>query len=275
MICSRCASANSAGAAHCLRCGAALPIPTTESEAVSSPRGGGARLRVILPCVLVAVVLLAGAYARWRMARAPQDTPTQPDSEAAAAQEQQRINDALERVPLANARANDLLRAGDFKGALKLVDEILEITDAPDLRETKVNVLIKAKRYSEAYELLVPLLKDRDLPHLQFLAGQLAQSVKGAGEAMFHFSEAIRQAPQNKVYQLAWANASFKAGARDTSVAMFNKLVAADPQCVACWNDYAVAYYSAAEREQAIAVWQQAVSRCPEKRPGSTANPWN
>jgi clan AA aspartic protease (TIGR02281 family) len=207
---------------------------------------------------------MLGGYARWRTGRVSSEPQAQPDTEAVSAQEQRRIDAALKRVPLVNARANDLLRADNIKDALNLVDEVLAIVDAPDLLETKVNLLMKAKRYHEAYELLLLLLQKRDPPHLQFLAGQLAQTVKGAGEAMLHFSEAIRQEPQNKVYQLAWAAASFKAGVRDSSVAMFNRLVAEDPQCTPCWNEYAVAYYSSAEPDRAIAVWQQAVTRCPD-----------
>src|SRR6185503_3420265 len=185
MICSRCDSANSAGRSHCLRCGALLSMPPLGSPAASSrPSTGALRWRVVLPCALIGVALLFGGYARWRTVRAASEPQAQPETAAVSAQDQQRINEALKRVPLVNARANDLMRAEDIKGALKLVDEVLAIVEAPDLLETKVNLLMKAKRYHEAYELLLLLLKQRDPPHLQFLAGQLAQTTKGAAEAM-------------------------------------------------------------------------------------------
>ena len=71
-----------------------------------------------------------------------------------------------------------MARAGNLSGALQAVDEVLAIVDSADLQETKVNILLKAGRHSEAYQLLVPLLEKRDLPHLHFLAGQLAQVTK-------------------------------------------------------------------------------------------------
>ena len=65
----------------------------------------------------------------------------------------------LERVPLVNARANDYLRAGNFAAGLKIIDELLSVVDASELRETKVNLLTKAGRQHEAYELLLVLLE--------------------------------------------------------------------------------------------------------------------
>ena len=204
--------------------------------------------------------LLLGAYARWR------SRSDQPETQAAtmAELEQQRIDQAMAEASLVNARANDLLRKGQIEAGLKLVDEILARVDLPDLQETKIQLLLKAERHHEAYELLQPLLQKRDAPHLHFLAGQLAQFTKGPSAAVPHFAEAIRQSPENKVYQLAWASACFKANLRDSAIAAFNKLITDDPKCGECWSEYAQAYYSTGDRNQAVNVFARAVGRFPE-----------
>src|SRR5947209_6821849 len=130
MICPRCANKNAAGRTHCFHCGTPLPVPEAAPQSTPPPQAAGVvRLRVVLPCAVIAIILLVLGYAQWRAGH-PREAQAQPDAEAAAAQEQQRTNDALARVPLVNARANDLLRAGNISRALKLVDEILEIVDA-------------------------------------------------------------------------------------------------------------------------------------------------
>src|SRR5881396_3593970 len=113
MICPRCGRENNADRSDCWGCGTAL-VPAPAAEVATAPR---VRLRIMVPlCILAGVILLASGYARWRAAHSSTDLPAAGDSPTAAAPDEKQINDALERVPLVNARANDLLRAGDFKG---------------------------------------------------------------------------------------------------------------------------------------------------------------
>ena len=258
MNCSRCGAENSAERSACWRCGTAFS-PTVEA----TPPARGIRLRVIVPiCIVTGLFLLLAAYARWHSRPSSDEAETQ--ATAAAESDQKRTDKALAEATLVNARANDLLRAGKTDAALKLVDEILAVVDVPDLQETKIYALVKAERHHEAYELLQGFLQKRDAPHLHFLAGQLAQITKGPAAAVLHFAEAIRQSPENKVYQLAWATACFKANLRDSAIAGFNKLITDDPKCAECWSAYAQAYYSSGDRNQAVKIFAQAVNRVPE-----------
>ena len=81
---------------------------------------------------------------------------------------------------------------------------------------------------------------------------------------MLHFSNALRQSPNNKAYALGYAKASFKAGVRDSAIATFQKVLTDDPRCGQCWHEYAMTYYLGGERDAAVKVWQQAVASTPE-----------
>jgi tetratricopeptide (TPR) repeat protein len=220
------------------------------------------RLAIILPLCLVVSVALFAVLWRWKSGWT---------AEQASAPEQERreedpkkIAQALARVPLANARAKDCLRAGSYDAGLKIVDELLVVVDSPELQETKVNLLIAAGRDNEAYELLLRLLQSHpDSANLYFFAGKLAFKIKDATTAMLHLGDACRLAPDNKAYQIAWAKASLRAGLRDSAVATFNKLLAEDPQCTDCWLDYASAFYASGDKSQGIRLLQQAVTQSP------------
>src|SRR6266404_3905548 len=148
MNCAACDAENSAERKNCWRCGTAL-VAAVSGNIEALQKSPGVRFRIALPIgILTLLLLLIGAYARWHSSRAPEST-----TEAAAEPDQQRIDQALERVPLVNARANDLLRAGKIDEALKIIEELLAVVDAPDLQETKVHLLVKAERHNEAYEL--------------------------------------------------------------------------------------------------------------------------
>jgi len=146
-----------------------------------------------------------------------------------------------------------------------MVDDLLALVDAPELQETKANLLVKAGRRHEAYELMLSLLqKQPDEAHLHFLAGLLAETVKDPKVALSHFGEACRLVPENKAYQVAWAKACLMAGLRDPAVATFNKLLADDPTCIPCWIDFASAFYSSGQSLEALSLMQQAIKRFPD-----------
>ena len=216
----------------------------------------------MLPLCLVVSVALVALLWRWKSSSTANEGSA-PEQERAA-EDPQKIAQALARVPLANARAKDCLRSGSYDAGLKIVDELLALVDSPELQETKVNLLIAAGRDNEAYELLLHLLQSHpDSANLYFFAGKLAFKVKDATTAMLHLGEACRLAPDNKAYQIAWAKASLRAGLRDSAVATFNKLLADDPQCTDCWLDYAGAFFASGDKSQGIRLLQQAVTHSP------------
>jgi len=218
---------------------------------------------VILP-ILVCILLGAAALA-WRKVAAVRRERDLATQQASAQAEEQKRAEAATRAPLVNAQANDYLRAGNWQAGLKLVDELLALVDSPELQETKVNLLAKAGRRHEAYELALLLLqKQPDEAHLHFLAGLLAESVKGPNVALIHFADASHLAPGNKSYQVAWAKACLEAGMRAAAVATFTQLLADDPQCVPCWLDFASAFYTSGQSTEAINLLQQAIKRFPD-----------
>jgi len=263
MTCPACGADNGATRASCWRCGGPVrPQPTPLSKSTVPP-AQGVRLSIILPvCLVLAFFVGLGAWRK--MAATKRDQALAAEQARAEADGQIRAQ-ALEQVPLVNARANDYLRAGNFAAGLKIIDELLAVVDAPELRETKVNLLAKAGRNHEAYELLLGLIeKQPEAAHLHFLAGKLAETVKDASVAVAHFGQAFRLAPENKAYQVAWAKACLQAGMRDSAVATFEKLLADDPQCSSCWLDFASAYYFSGQQTQAINLLGQAVRRFPD-----------
>ncbi len=243
------------------RGGGAPPLPPL-SGGTSAPTRG-VRFAVILP-ILLAISLGSAAAWWWKVAgaRRARDLAAQQESTQAA---EQKLAEAIARVPLVNAQANDCLRSGNWPAGLKMVDELLALVDAPELQETKVNLFIKAGRRNEAYELvLLQLQKQPDEAHLHFLAGLLAETVKGPKVALAHFGDACHLVPENKAYQVAWAKACLQAGMRDPAVATFNRLLADDPKCIPCWLDFASAFYATGQSPEAINLLQQAVKRFPD-----------
>jgi tetratricopeptide (TPR) repeat protein len=213
---------------------------------------------------LLAISIGSAAVWWWKAEGARRERDLAAQQERAQAEEQ-KLTEAIARVPLVNARANDCLRSGNWAAGLEMVDELLALVDAPELQETKAHLLVKAGKPHEAYELvLIQLQKQPDEAHLHFLAGVLASTVKGPKVALSHFGDACHLVPENKAYQVAWAKACLQAGMRDAAVATFNRLLADDPQCIPCWLDYASAFYSSGQSPEAINLLQQAVKRFPE-----------
>src|SRR6266481_5303150 len=188
MTCPACGADNGAMRASCWRCGGPVrPQPTPLSKSTVPP-AHGVRLSIILPvCLVLAFFVGLGAWRK--MAVTKRDQALAAEQARAEADGQVRAQ-ALEQVPLVNARANDYLRAGNFAAGLKIIDDLLAVVDAPELRETKVNLLTKAGRNHEAYELLLALVeKQPEAAHLHFLAGKLAETVKDASVAVAHFGQ--------------------------------------------------------------------------------------
>lgn len=260
--CSVCGAGNSPTRATCQRCGVAPRAQLDQVDKPASETSRGIRLGLILPiCLLVVVSLLGGVWWKVKQTQQARALAAEAESSQAAAD---RLAQAVERVPSMNARAQDCLRTSRLVEGLKMVDDLLALVDAPELKETKVSLLVKLGRSAEAYELLLTLLeKQSEAPHLHFLAGTLAAAVKDPKMAMSHLGEACRLAPENKAYKAAWAKACLLAGLREPAVATFNKLLADDPQCTACWLDCVTAYYSSGQSQEAITLLQQAIKRFP------------
>src|SRR4051812_8141515 len=92
MTCSRCDSENSAERSQCWRCGQPLSAPPASEPKAAAPR---VRARVVVPlCIIAALILLGSAYARWRASHAGEVAS---DTQAASAQDEKRVTDALDR----------------------------------------------------------------------------------------------------------------------------------------------------------------------------------
>ena len=176
----------------------------------------------------------------------------------------QRVEDARRRIPETVAQARDQLRQRNFNSGLSLVNEALLLVDAPELRETKVDLLNNAGRWNEAYLELQALLKlEPDKAYRHFAAGAFARNVKGSKEAIPHYEEAARLEEGNTTYQITLGKLYLQDGRNDDAFALLGKLVERDPNCVECWYHYGDALFAAGQYDRALAVFRQGVEKFP------------
>jgi tetratricopeptide (TPR) repeat protein len=241
--------------------------------------------------VPVAAVLAAGVWRLWQRHEEAVEAQRQQDAEVArqlvdaerqraweaeqlrivAASRQrdeearQRKELARQRVPEVQARARDLGRQGRFDAALTAMQDLLRETDAPELRETKVDVLNNAGRWNEAYLELKKLLAQRpEEAYLHTWAANFALNLEGVKAAVPHFEQAARLMPSNTTYQTALAGLYVKAGRADEGFALFETILAEDSECIDCWFGYGDSLFAAGQFERAIGLFRKAVEQFPE-----------
>ena len=254
--CTFCGTENKLGQLVCRGCGITLPQErmTAEAAAVEAssrpiPRSQSKRrsTKVIWAGALLLALAMAGGVYAWR------EQVKQAKSRQEQLEEQQRQDAALAKVAQVNAQARDCLARRNFERGLELVDELLNVVEAPELLETKVDLLNNAGRGNEAYLVLQRLLELRpDAAYLQFVAAAFATHLKGAEAALHHYEEAARFEPANNVYQITLANAYVQQRRVEDGFALFAKLVEQDPNCLECWYNYGNSLFGAGQYERTV-----------------------
>jgi len=226
-------------------------------------------LAIILVIVSLAAAAGLGAYFLGNNKTAQQwvvkvEKPTELEMRSKA-EERNQINEALQRVPEVNAQAKDLGADGQYDAALAEVDEVLRTVEAPELLETKVNLLLNCNRANQGYQTLLKLLGHRtNDAHLHYIAGNLAANLEGPKAALIHYETASKLEPTSSDYRISWAICCVRSGQKEAGLGAFEKLVIDEPDCYDCWYNYGVSLLESGAPDEALAIRREAVKRFPE-----------
>lgn len=166
-----------------------------------------------------------------------------------------------EKVARVLASVRDSLQEKEYMQGLESLDALLLWTNAPALRELRVDLLFAASRLNEALLELKRLLqlKPEEAP-LHVAAANMARNLEGVSASIPFLETAARLSPQNTSYQLALARTYLEAGNAVQGTNLFERLLQEDPNSMECWYGYGDALAQRGRTEASVAVFRRAVA---------------
>jgi clan AA aspartic protease (TIGR02281 family) len=216
----------------------------------------------LMAAALVAGAILAGlglfCWNSW------QQKSEQEISRQLAAEQEHAKTAASARAGVVNARAKDCLQAHKYQDGLDAVDEVLDIVEVPELLETKVDLLWNSGRRHEALEFGQKLLKyhPREAQY-HWSTGNLAFTLGDFTNAVVCYATAAQLEPTNHSYLISWAMCLVRVGQSEQGIAVLQKLVEQEPDCLDCWYDYGEACFQSSAVVRALEIRRKAAALFP------------
>jgi superkiller protein 3 len=162
--------------------------------------------------------------------------------------------------------AETLERRGDISQALSLYQEYLASNrNAFEVIERVGALLVNAKRYQEAIEVLTPAVDQRPTPaNLEALA-QAFLLTERRGEALPLLRNALDADPSNNELLIRYANVLLHAGETEKAAQHYYTALKQDPDSADAWNGLAFSLYKLENFPGALKALAQAGAKGPLK----------